>query len=335
MRETYWDAAKGIAIIAVAMIHSTGYLLQSGSIYDDIGLVLRQVLNFAVPTFLFIAGYFSFSKKVTSNFEYLKSRILRILPPYIFWSIIFFLISIIIFGQPLKILNLIYGLLFGTSIGIGYFVLVLIQFTIITIIIKNIENKKIHISLIALFSLVGFLYSYLTKFFIPGHILSTFPYSVLPFFVWYPFYHFGWYLSKYKPNIELKNKFSVLTVLFLLAIVEGYILKDMVNIEFGASQVKVSSFLLSLFICMIIYQNKGKQNVSKFLIFLGLNSYGIYLIHILFIGFFNKFLSFIWMGENLKILGILILPTLSMIFSIITIQIIRLILRSKSKYVVG
>lgn len=336
MRETFWDAAKGISIIAVVIIHSTSYLLKSGSVYDDIGLIFRQVLNFAVPVFLFIAGYFSFSTKKISNVDYLISRSVRILPPYIFWSLIFFLASTFILGQSFDIRKLISGLIFGTSIGIGYFVIVLIQFTIITLIIKKIQNRKTHINLIILFSLIGIIYTYLTKLLLPNHILSAFPFSALPFFVWYPFFHFGYYLSMYKPEVRLRySAIPLLILFFLLTIAEGYLLKNLVNIDFGASQIKLSSFILSLFICILIYQYRKNQVSNKTLIFLGLNSYGIYLIHMLFISFFNKFLSRIWINGDFKLSGVLILTILSLLLSIITIQIIKKVLKSKSKYIIG
>src|SRR5690606_22062789 len=137
-----------------------------------------------------------------SNFNYIKNRSLRILPPYIIWSIIFYIISIIISNGNFSIFRLIYGILFGTSLGIGYFVIVLMQLVFITLLIKNIEKKKTHILIMFFISILGLLYTYSTKIFIPDHFVSRFPYSALPFFIWYPFYHFGFYLSKFQPQIN-------------------------------------------------------------------------------------------------------------------------------------
>lgn len=267
MREIYWDYAKGLAIIAVVMIHSTGYLLRSDYINDDIGLILRQLINFAVPAFLFIAGYFSVSNRNISDFEYLKGRSLRILPPYIFWSLIFTGISVFLLGNPFSVSKLAYGLLFGSSIGIGYFVVVLMQFVFLTLIIKRINNKSVHIWIMIALSIIGLLYTYLLKIFLPNHFLSNFPLSALPFFIWYPFYHFGFYLKKFKPKLNYKyNSYLIFMTLLTLTIFEGYLLTYFTDIEFGASQIKFSSFLLSFFICILIYKNRVNTNCNKFIV---------------------------------------------------------------------
>lgn len=336
MREIYWDYAKGLAIIAVVMIHSTGYLLRSDHVNDDIGLILRQLINFAVPTFLFIAGYFSVSNKNISDFEYLKSRSLRILPPYIFWSLIFTGISVFLLGNPFSVSKLAYGLLFGSSIGIGYFVVVLMQFVFLTLIIKRINNKSVHIWIMIALSIIGLLYTYLLKIFLPNHFLSNFPLSALPFFIWYPFYHFGFYLKKFKPEINYKpNSYLIFSIFLAITIFEGYVLTYFFDIQFGASQIKFSSFLLSFFICILIYKNRVKTNCNKFIVYLGLNSFGIYLSHMLYVRLSNEYLSKFWLNTQMEPIGVVITTLVSICLSILTIEAIKAIFKEKSKYLVG
>lgn len=336
MREIYWDYAKGLAIIAVVMIHSTGYLLRSDSINDDIGLILRQLINFAVPTFLFIAGYFSISNKNIPDFEYLKGRSLRILPPYIFWSLIFTGISVFLLGNPFSIAKLAFGLLFGSSIGIGYFVVVLMQFVFLTLIMKRINNKSAHIWIMIILSIIGLLYTYLLKILLPNHFLSNFPFSALLFFVWYPFYHFGFYLKKFKPKLNCKyNSYLIFMTLLALAIFEGYLLTYFIDIEFGASQIKLSSFLLSFFTCILIYKNRLSTNCNKFIVYLGLNSFGIYLSHMLYVKLSNEYLSKFWLNTQMEPIGMIITALVSICLSILTLEAIKGIFKEKSKYLVG
>lgn len=68
MRESYWDSWKGVAIIAVVAIHASGatQFFEDGSFNWYFGLVLRQFIDFAVPLFLAMAGYFSM-KGATDN----------------------------------------------------------------------------------------------------------------------------------------------------------------------------------------------------------------------------------------------------------------------------
>lgn len=62
-KSEYWQAIRGICILAVIMIHCpTG---QEYSINETYAwLVLRQIINFPVALFIFMAGYFVNTDKV-------------------------------------------------------------------------------------------------------------------------------------------------------------------------------------------------------------------------------------------------------------------------------
>lgn len=56
-KRKYWQSIRGICILAVVLIHSL-----SGCDYSSTSnvefVILRQVINFAVAIFVFMAGYF-------------------------------------------------------------------------------------------------------------------------------------------------------------------------------------------------------------------------------------------------------------------------------------
>ena len=52
-----WQSIRGICILAVVLIHSLGGFNYSTR-YGTEFVVLRQIINFAVATFVFMAGYF-------------------------------------------------------------------------------------------------------------------------------------------------------------------------------------------------------------------------------------------------------------------------------------
>ncbi|MDO5526470.1 MAG: acyltransferase [Prevotella sp.] len=79
MRNQSVQSWRGIAIIAVLLIHLS-FLKREN---EDVFLITRQVLNFAVPLFFFISGYFAkFSDSV--NWKGIK----RLFIPYLLWSVI-------------------------------------------------------------------------------------------------------------------------------------------------------------------------------------------------------------------------------------------------------
>ena len=66
VKSEYWQAVRGICILVVIMIHCpTG---QQFSVNDTYAwLVLRQIINFPVALFIFMAGYFTNTDKIEQS----------------------------------------------------------------------------------------------------------------------------------------------------------------------------------------------------------------------------------------------------------------------------
>lgn len=97
-RNEYFDILRGIAIIAVVAIHSIGIgLSQSPQSLDfNLSLLFRNAINFAVPLFLAISGYFLANKKVENTSQYLafiQKQIPRVYVPFMLWSLLWFLLT--------------------------------------------------------------------------------------------------------------------------------------------------------------------------------------------------------------------------------------------------
>lgn len=61
-KNTYWQSVRGVCILAVVLIHS----LQCYGFNNGI-VIIRQIINFAVAIFVFMAGYFVNVDKVSSK----------------------------------------------------------------------------------------------------------------------------------------------------------------------------------------------------------------------------------------------------------------------------
>ena len=74
MRISYWDNWKGIAIIAVVAIHASNgtAAFEEGSFNWLFGLTFRQFIDFAVPLFLAMSGYFSVKNSSGNPISYYK-----------------------------------------------------------------------------------------------------------------------------------------------------------------------------------------------------------------------------------------------------------------------
>ena len=56
-KREYWQSIRGVCILAVVLIHSLGEFDYSTG-YNSAFIILSQIINFAVATFVFMAGYF-------------------------------------------------------------------------------------------------------------------------------------------------------------------------------------------------------------------------------------------------------------------------------------
>ena len=96
--KTYWQTIRGICILAVVLIHSLGGFDYSAG-YDIELVIFRQIINFAVATFAFMAGYFVPVKKLGdkpfSYKEWLINRGARLYIPFVIWSLFYSGISLI------------------------------------------------------------------------------------------------------------------------------------------------------------------------------------------------------------------------------------------------
>ena len=102
-------------------------------------VILRQVINFAVATFVFMSGYFVPVEKICntdfSYKEWILNRGGRLCVPFVIWSLFYSGISLakdIHHGVRVYWLGYIYRFIVGKSATPFYYIVVLIQLTIIT-----------------------------------------------------------------------------------------------------------------------------------------------------------------------------------------------------------
>lgn len=333
-RSAYWDNWKGLAIIAVVVIHACGDTknFPANSFNWLFGLEFRQVVNFAVAMFFAIAGYFAAGAAQKNPVDYYRKRLGRILTPYVIWTAIYLLIRTPL--TPPSLDEIAKGYLLGSGIGIGYFVIVLLQFVVLTPLFQRIEKIKAHVLIICLFSLIGLAFNYYFGTQHPTSFLGRFPGSGLWFFVWYPFYHFGYLAARYKSEFRIEAirpqfVFAALAIALALAFIEGWFWGQQDLYSFGATQVKASSKATSLllFVTAIVLAGTGTWlDKDSFLTWLGKNSYAIYLIHLLTLGAAKSALRHAEAAYDFQPLFIIASTTLSILGCVIFIRLCKKVL---------
>ena len=135
---------RAFAIIAVVLIHTT-----PGAYWQ---VFFRPFINFAVATFLFLSGYLT--KIDNDNWgAFYKKRIIRILIPYVIWTVVYTIIFLDLSHLHKKLLT-------ANASFHMYYLAVYIQFVLLTPIIgKLAKSKYMHLGwLVAPISIIVFNY---------------------------------------------------------------------------------------------------------------------------------------------------------------------------------
>ena len=307
-RDWYFDFLRGIAIVMVIAIHT--YVA-----VDEInGIVLiRQAMNCAVPLFLAISGYFIGKKDLSSPEKYkafLKKQIPRVYVPMLLWSIPFLLLDFRHSGFHLGMLTAFIG---GCSVF--YFIILIIEFYILTPIIQKVSLSKSLVisSLITLVGILLFVYlMHLKCYSIPLYL------NGIPFILWLVFYVLG---VKFRNGVSFRWWFLPLAFFFLLcSLGETYFYSVNGKVAHG---IKISSHFYSAFVILFFLSKEVRENfvrlfknleIIHWVTWLGRQSFFVYLCHMLVIRFTDKILG----GRGIWPVKIFVTLVLCVIISLIT-----------------
>ncbi len=274
-RETYFDFLRGVAILMVVGIHTF-----PRSAFDSIGgnveIVIRQMINCAVPLFLAISGFFLGRKRFDTKIErvtFWKKQIPAIYIPCFVWSLPLFLFAVVN-QEHSFVANVARLILCGFSIY--YFVILIIQLYIFLPYFKrgNISYMLITSLVISLISAVLTTYLLAIKNYpIPLTVYAG-PFPLLCFY-----FVLGMYLGGKSRNYSLVWPVFFCVIGLLFEYLETKFLISFHGVGYGnkISFLPYSIVLLFSKRLEIWYERKSKylQIFQK----IGEISYGIYLIH--------------------------------------------------------
>jgi len=292
-RDLSFDAFRGLAIIAVVGLHSAcfGFSTRyspSGQWNFPLLAAYCQLLNFAVPAFVFISGYWLSKKPIGSLKDYrffLVRRLSRILVPYFFWSFIL-LGYAAIREQKVDVSHIIFKLMAGQAASPYYpyyFIIMLAQLYIITPLLRYINRRGYGLTLVIILNIISLLVLYLSRLYeVIGYVPAR-----LPFYIWVIFYEMGLLAGGDNKTVFLKKvRPFILPAILAGALVSELecfsILSKFDNTFFAVSATKYSSFLYSVFVILgFLALRERISRWPSFLVTLGKYSFGIYLIHII------------------------------------------------------
>ena len=297
-RVQYYDTLKFIAILGVIFLHCM--ILKERIIFHGFNLSnLNEIARFSVPIFLMVSGALLLNKNEPITLFY-KKRFIRICYPLIF----FIIISCIFNSYPNLFTAFWYcWMILGTYLAIPF----------IRKIINNSSMKEIeYLIIIFIFSSIFYqiMYSINLEFSLDLNFFIT-PITYLVI---------GFYLSKKEFSISPKKLILISSLIFIITTILKIIYGDYFDIYPKINMISYLDFSIlqilqasSLFlICRFIYSdNNGVLTniknileynfIKKLILSFSRASYGMYLVHMIFL---NSYFRLIFKGlknSNLKI----------------------------------
>lgn len=330
-RQDFWQGVRGICIIAVVLIHcQTAFSYQSMGALEwnyFYGVFIRQVADFAVGVFLFLSGYFVNQAKAVENPNaYLLGRLKRIGIPYLIWTLFYTLFSagysVLVTKNPYPLAeNLLRNLFLGDAMPQMYFILVLLQLTLLTPLFLCWLNYR-WMNTVLLFSTPLCILAY---YMILQKNGSYPPYYNVLCFVWMTYYYLGLLVREkgFTPKLtKVKPWRAGAAVLggILLCCLEVYLmrLKGIAGAEI-VSQVRWSVLLYTTALILFFFTLSGAGfRMPRWLCKIGDASFGIYFTHMFFLTMTRAVMGKVPMGRAADVLPMIqlleLVPTLLLSF---------------------
>lgn len=287
-----------LALIGVIILHVTPNMVYYKETVSSFvwwsANIFTSTFRYCVPIFVMLTGALILPRSYELK-DFIKKRFFRIIPPFVFWSLIYILFnfSISIYnGEVLTVFQTINSIFqqlkYGSSFHLWYVYMIIGMYLIIPIIgtwVRNCSEREI-----IYFLLIWFITLLLNQ----PLIIKLKPNVDLTFFTGFIGYLvLGYYLSiKTFKNGQLIKTVSILLIItgIFITLIGTYYLTNLKGrfyerlYDYLSPNVLFVSIGLFLFFKNLKYENKHLFKVRNFI---SRNSYGIYLVHVIVLYFLS------------------------------------------------
>lgn len=327
------DTLRTLAMLGVIFIHVSSPLVNmaygKNMPFWWIGNVVDSAARFAVPLFLMLSGATLLGKDYKLS-EFYKRRFLRVLVPFLFWIVVYWVYRWIVLlpkQQPhdfQSILHWAVNLFLSEGVSKHFWYIYMIVFIYLFVPFLGKGLRKLNLPAIPNLLLLWVILTFACKS-VPLNMYgwsSDYASKLLGYFLYSGYLVLGYYLSKlpvYATKIRYLAAVIFMASVLVSAIFTYFFSKNARSLDLSMyGYLAINTIIQSIAIFMWIkdssfnnkYLNRFFETVSNY-------SYGIYLVHILVIGvFFNN--GIFWtMAHPLISLPLIIVMTLVCSFGII------------------
>jgi len=347
INKQWLDTLRAMAMLGVIIIHVSSPLVKmaygKNMSYWWIGNVTDSAVRFAVPLFLMLSGATLFVKEYKLR-EFYKRRFLRVLVPFLFWMIVYWIyrwLMLLPKEQPKELQSILQwaiNLFFKEGISKHFWYIYMIVFIYLFVPFMGKGLRKLSNNTI-LYLLAGWV---ILTFILKSTPLNIYNWSgeysskLLAYFLYSGYLILGYYLSRLTVS-SIKIRYFVL-VAFLISIMAAavstyYFSREAHRLDltlYGYLSVNTMVQSIAIFLLLKDIEIKNKH-LSVIQHTISDYSYGIYLVHILVIGiFFNN--GIFWTMAH-PLISLPLVTVMTLVTSFIIIYIIRKI--PFGKYISG
>lgn len=291
IRNYSFDYIKVIAIVSVLLLHclcSVYFRIPQYSIDSNILLTIDALIRYCVPLFVLTSGALLLNEdKEFSTKDFYIKRVLPTAIVLLFWLIVYSIFYMCLKNQPF----LDYFIAFkGTDSWHLWYLYMLIGLYLITPILRLFvkrENSK-YVILVIVLGLVfvyflSFMQHYIPDLNVPIEKLDS---GFVGGYI--PYYLAGWYIVNVGVNKKIKK------ISYIIGIISWIIVFVACKINIDVWQVYstekgVLTFFFSTALFIFLYNKKNIKEPNPIISFVGSRTFGVYIIHMLFVDTFVYF----------------------------------------------
>ena len=288
---------RSISCLAVVFIHSIGSALGNVDVYTAIDAkilaIIRTILNFGTPTFIFISEFLlakSYPEGVPKGFFFKRFKFLLI--PYMCMGFIYSFIDIKENQLTMSVSTILVETLKNIFLAdyTGYFVIIIFQFYILHVLFNRILRKYKPITVLTVSLLINLAYLGYFNFTNPLSEYVWYYLSWMPFIGWIFYFTMGYYCGLHyeKFKVLLNGKKLLVLIMPIITLVFMLGLRYVGILTIPSSKTVGVLLFTPTVICLAIFLTSKINRVPTFLMVVSNYSFSIYLLHIALISALNS-----------------------------------------------
>ncbi|MGF1683091.1 acyltransferase [Photobacterium minamisatsumaniensis] len=319
------DNLRVFSVFAVVLLHVASGFVSDIDIANPIygsrswwaGNIYASITMWCIPLFVTVSGYFLLNK-TESNVVFFKKRIKKVLIPLLFWSLFYSLWVVLKYYIRGDISTAYFTVAKGWALGEPYYhlwYLFMIPFLylvtpVLRVIINALKQKEFFafISVCFALAMLSALSNVVLLYFDLSAKVSLFTNDFLSYL---GYFCLGGYIAKYRVKANVNWCLAIFILALLITISGSYYITHLYFYSYLSINITAAS--IALFFLIREYANNDLK-LSRFAV----HSFGIYLIHPLFIKSISSF-GEQWLLEKMDVyLYILLVAFLAFCLSYIT-----------------